>query len=415
MRYRDNLPLVSANLIRMIYMVGVAVVLQLYLRNELGASRFTVSLLTSIFWLGLLLFAPLWGALSDSSGRRGLVLAMSMLATGLIIPVFGLLTGTMQVLGLRFVFAVFAAAFPPVALAAMSHDSARERRGRDVAPYHTSRALGFLLGWGGFGLVLDLLGFQYTFIVFGIVGLLGFIATTRITGIDTPEDVSIGEVWRNAKQRWVPSRTDQLFHENGLNYLYAAIFLRKMGLIGMFSLIAIYADNVLGFTASLIGILLALNPAAQLLFIDFFGSLVDRGGRRNVFLFGFLATIPVPFLLAVTQSPVLFGITYLLIGFSFAALIEGSTTFIGDIAPASRQGELMGFRKSAQGLAGVIGPILAGAVATLYGYTAMFIMMGGIISLGFLLAWQGTEETLEPSNQATIRAARHIITEMLHR
>ncbi len=403
MRYRDNLPLVTANLVRMVYLVGFAVALQLYMRNVLGASPFTVSLLESVFWAGLLIFAPLWGALSDASGRRTVFLASSILLAGATIPLFGLLSAPAEVLLLRFLFAVLASAFPPVALAAMSVDATAADRGKDVAPYHTSRAVGFLIGWGASGLAVDALGFQGAFLVFGLTGVVGFVAAVRIRGIDTPEAVTPAAVWRKARQRWVPSRGDASLRTEGLHYLYAGIFLRKMGLVGIFSLIAIYADNVLGFAASLIGLLLALNPAAQLAFIDFFGDLADRRGRRAVYLFGFVASIPVPFLLLVAEGPAVFGAAYLLIGVSFAALIEGSTAFIGDVAPAHRQGELMGFRKSAQGLAGVIGPIIAGAVATVYGYRAMFMVLGLLIIAGAVVVWIGVGESLGDGSGNALR------------
>lgn len=394
MRYRNNLPLVTTNLSRMVYAVAAGIVLQDYMKT-LGASLFEISLIESSFWLGLLLFSPLWGAASDASGRRKVFLMGSILTAALVFPLFTLTSSPYAVIALRFLFAALASAFPPVALAAMSAHSASANRGQRIAPYHVSRGIGFLFGWGGAGIVLDLLGFRLTFYVLAAVGVVGFLVATRITGIDTPEPVTLREVWRNARERWVPSWQDAALHVRGLPYLYAGIFLRKMGMIGLFSLIVVYAVHELGFSRSLTGLLLALNPVGQLLAIELFSILADRTGRRRVFVLGFLASIPVPLLLIVAGNPLIFGITYLLVGLSFAAILAGTTTFIGDVAPDDRQGEFMGIRKSAQGLAGVIGPLIAGAVATLYGYTAMFLVMAGVMMLGFLAAWMGTEESLD--------------------
>ncbi|MDY6766102.1 MAG: MFS transporter, partial [Candidatus Nanohaloarchaea archaeon] len=281
MRYTDNFPLVSANLVRIIYMVGSAVVLQLYLQ-ELGASPFVIALLEVIFWAGMLLFAPLWGALSDASGRRKIFLMVSTALAALVLFLYAYAGSVPAVLATRFLFAVVTVGFPPIALAAMSASSDSAERGRSLAPYHTSRAVGFLIGWGAVGIVLDALGFRYTFYVLSLVGLLSFAATVFIRGIDTPEPVSAREVWEKARQRWVPSRHDASLKESGLQYLFAGIFLRKLGFIGFFSLIAVYAVDTLGHSASLLGIVLALNPATQLLFIDLFGTLADRHGRRRV-------------------------------------------------------------------------------------------------------------------------------------
>ncbi|MDY6774180.1 MAG: MFS transporter [Candidatus Nanohaloarchaea archaeon] len=394
MRYRDNPSLVSSNFTRMIYMLGSSIVLQLYLK-DLGASPFQVSLLAVIFWAGMLLFAPLWGSLSDSSGRRKIFLALSALGAATVFPLYILADTVVAVLGLRFLFAVFAVGFPPVALAAMSETADRESRAKTLAPYHTSRALGFLIGWGGAGIVLDALGFTLTFAGFTAVGILTFLLTLLVRDVDSPEEVSFQEVWENAKDRWVPSRHDKLLTSKGLNYLFLGIFLRKMAFIGFFALIAVYAVDVLGHTATLLGLILALNPVMQLLSIDFFGTLADRHGRRRVLLFGFLSSVPVPFLLVYASNPVLFALAYGLLGLSFAAVVQGSTAFIGDVAPEDRQGEMMGFRKSAQGVAGVVGPLLAGWLATVYSYRFMLLVMGGLTALGFLSVWFGTEETLD--------------------
>lgn len=397
MRYRDNLPLVGTNLVRTIYIVGSAVVLQLYLKS-LGASPFEIALLESVFWLGLFVMSPLWGALSDASGRRKVFLTTSILAAGLIIPFYWYMDTVTAVLALRFGFAIVAAAFPPVALAAMSTQTDVAERGKDLAPYFSSRAIGFLIGWGASGFMVDLLGFQQSFQLFGGIAVLGFIIALIIKGVDTPESVTAQEVWQNAKQRWLPRRTDEALRERGLHYLYFAVFLRKAAIIGTFSLIAVYATDILGFSASFLGIVLALNPLSQILFLDFFGGLTDKVGRKKVFLFGLVATIPIPFLLTVAYAAPVFALVYLLVGFSFAALVEGSAAFIGDVAPDHRQGEFMGFRKSAQGLAGFLGPITAGLIATVYGYQAMFYVLGGLTILATLVAWLGIEESLDETS-----------------
>lgn len=403
MRYRDNLPLISSNLVRIMYVVGSAVVLQLYL-SELGASPFVIALLEVVFWAATLMFSPLWGAASDVSGlRTGFLLASTGLAAATLF-LYAFAGSVLEVLGTRFLFAVVAVGFPPIALAAMSVSSAEAERGRDLAPYHTSRAVGFLIGWGAAGVVLDFLGFRSTFYLLGMVATAGFLITFFVRGIDSPDEARTEEIWENARSRWIPSVGDGALTANGLHYLYTGIFLRKTGFIGLYSLIAVYAVDQLGHTASMLGLVLALNPATQLLFIDLFGTLADNHGRRKVLLTGFLFSIPIPFMLLIASNPVIFGAAYVLLGFSFAAIAQGSTAFIGDVAPEHRQGELMGFRKSAQGLAGVIGPLLAGGIATVFSYQLMLIVMGIMTVAGFMAVWYGTEESMEvPDRDVSLR------------
>lgn len=402
MRYRDNLPLVTSNLLRLIYMVGIGIVLQLYLK-DLGASPFVISLSEVAFWGANLLFAPLWGALSDASGRRRAILVGTSFGAALLLPVFGMVDTVAGVLGLRFLFSAIAVGFPPVAIAAMSLHADTTRRGRSLSPYHTSRAVGFLLGWGTSGVILDLLGFGGAFTAFAAVGIAGGVAALLVRHVDTPEPVSAREVLREARKRWVPSRGDATLREDGLHWLLAAIFLRKVAFVGIFSLIAVYAVDVLGLRRALLGYVLAMNPLFQLLFIEFFATVADRRGRRVVLNIGFLATVPIPFMLLSAGNPLVFGAAYALLGFSFAAMVQGSTAFIGDVAPAGRQGELMGFRKSAQGLAGVAGPLLAGGLATVYGYRVMLVVMGLLSIAALLVVWWGTDESLDERSETTLR------------
>ncbi|MFB6166986.1 MAG: MFS transporter [Candidatus Nanohaloarchaea archaeon] len=394
MRYRDNLPLTGANLLRMVYMLGLVVILQLYVKG-LGASPLQVSLLEATFWTGIFVFSPLWGALSDASGRRKVFLVASILSAALVIPLFAYADTVWKVLAVRFGFAVLASAFPPVALASMSAGAETGHRGRSLAPYNFSRAAGFLIGWGAAGILVDLAGFRYAFYAMAGVGVLGFISSLKVEDVDTPEEVSLREVWEKARSRWVPSIHDPSLRERGLNYLYLSIFLRKAGILGLNSLVVVYAVDVVGLSASFAGLMLAFNPLLQILFIDLFGTVVDRHGRKKVILLGFLGTVPVPLLLSVASGPVVFGAAYALVGFSFAAVVQGTTAFIGDVAPENRQGELMGFRRSAQGFAGITGPLIAGTVATAYGYTEMLYILSGLMFLGLLTAYLGTRETLE--------------------
>ncbi|MFB6203306.1 MAG: MFS transporter [Candidatus Nanohaloarchaea archaeon] len=125
MKYRENLPLVLPNLLHMTLFMGSGIALQLYM-DSLGASSFEVSLAEAVLWSGMFFFAPLWGAMSDESGLKRPFLLAGIGLPSVAFVLFPLMGDVVSVLGLRFVFALSAAAFPPVVLAALS------RRGRAV-------------------------------------------------------------------------------------------------------------------------------------------------------------------------------------------------------------------------------------------------------------------------------------------
>jgi MFS family permease len=230
------------------------------------------------------------------------------------------------------------------------------------------------------------LGFKSSYLVLAALSALSVIASLFII-----------EKTKNPKPpnglKVIP-RFDRAFLEKGLIYLYIGISLRMLGLVGVFSLIFVYMVEELGIAPSLMGIVASLNPASQILLLIFFGRLVDRVGRKRIFVLGFLLSAFVPLIFSFANGPGLMLLGYVVLGISYSALASGSTTFVSDVAPPSRSGELLGFLHTSRGLGGIFGPLIAGALASLWGYRVMFFVLAGAVFLGFLIASLKTEESL---------------------
>jgi MFS family permease len=80
------------------------------------------------------------------------------------------------------------------------------------------------------------------------------------------------------------------------------------------------------------------------------------------------------------------GIGFVIIAAAFSAMTTGAIAFIGDVAPADRESELMGLRSTVKGVGGVLGPPIFGAVATVASYETAFL--GGSV-----LAFAGRDST----------------------
>lgn len=114
-------------------------------------------LLTSIYVLGLFLFAPLWGRLSDRFGRRN-ILILGLLGFAASMLIFSFVRSLPAVYGQRFVSGIFAAAVIPVAAAAIGDLAANdEARGRGLTMLSVAGITGFLVG-PMLGLLLARLG-----------------------------------------------------------------------------------------------------------------------------------------------------------------------------------------------------------------------------------------------------------------
>lgn len=60
--------------------------------------------------------------------------------------------------------------------------------------------------------------------------------------------------------------------------------------------------------------------------------------------------------------------------------MTGAVAFIGDIAPAERESELIGLRQTVCGLGGAIGSLILGTLATVAGYSVTFAI-GSLLAL----------------------------------
>ena len=104
-----------------------------------------VGLLTGVYALGQLLFAPVWGRWSDRMGRRPLILIG---IAGYVISqvLFGLATSLWLLYAARIVGGILSSATLPVAAAYVADMTTDADRGRGMAWLGTATSLGFVVG-----------------------------------------------------------------------------------------------------------------------------------------------------------------------------------------------------------------------------------------------------------------------------
>lgn len=104
-----------------------------------------VSLLAAAYALMHLLFAPLWGRLSDSFGRRPL-LAIGLVGFGVGQALCGLATSLVALYAIRMGTGIFSAAIIPAAFAFVADTTSEEDRTRGMAQLSAAAGIGFVFG-----------------------------------------------------------------------------------------------------------------------------------------------------------------------------------------------------------------------------------------------------------------------------
>jgi MFS family permease len=304
---------------------------------------------------------------------------------------------------LRALYAAFAVGFVPVMLTIVSTRGGAEARGRSMGFFNSARAVGSMGGQLAVGVLLGLLIPSQLYLVIAGISLVATVAAALVYDpTPTPNgDFSLGEIASEVRKRLLPAVEDRgHLRTNGLRWLYAALALRNMTVLGAMSLMAIYITGPLGVSEVLMGVILAFNPGGQVVFMYLFGRVADSAGRKPLIVAGMAGSGLFAVIASLSSIPsssiariLVIALAFVTIAASFSAMTTGALAFIGDVAPPERESELMGLRSTAKGVGGVIGPPLIGALATVTSIQ-FAVGVGSLLSFaGAVLAWIALTES----------------------
>jgi MFS family permease len=371
-----------------------------------GGTAVAVGAVAAAYFLGMTVFAPVWGAVADVTGRRRAVLAVTGLGATLAVLPLTLVPGPWAQIGLRGTYAVFAVGVQPVLLGVASERGGDEGRGRSIGEFNSARGAGFATGNVLAGVLLGaVLPTALYGVVAGVSLLSTAVAVLAVPGGGDGRDPSVAEVLGEVRRRLVPTVDDrEHLRTNGLGWLYVALALRNTTVLGVVSLMPVYLTRSVGVAEATMGALLALNPASQAVFMYLFGRVADRLGRVPLVVAGMAGSGVFALVSAAATVPADPGVrfwlaagAFVVIAASFSSMTTGALAFIGDVAPPRRQSELMGLRSTAKGVGGVLGPPLVGGVAALASYRTAFLVASVLAFVAAATAATALVETRTPT------------------
>lgn len=185
---------------------------------------------------------------------------------------------------------------------------------------------------------------------------------------------------------------------NGLWMLYVALALRNWTVMELFGLMPVYLPETLGISEFTMGVLLAINPARQTVFMLLFGRVADAWGCKPLVVVGiagsglFALVAAAATLFSGPLRLVIAALSFVVIAAAFSAMTTGALAFIGDVAPERRESELMGLRSTAKGVGGVFGPVVVAGLAGVFGYPTAFAVGSSMAFVAAVLAgWKLVE------------------------
>lgn len=383
---------------------------------------FAVGLLSTAFWLGTMVFGPVWGAIGDATGRRRELLVVVSLATTATGGAFLVVDSVSSLVGLRGIYAACAVGFSPLLLSVVADLTGRDRRGQAAGFVSSALAAGDVLAQFSVGILLGLLAPSGIYLVVAGLGLLATVVVGFVPDGNGPEvdggadaardadiELSLRTVLSRVRSRLFPSRAERAaLAESGLGALFAGLALRHVAVRGVGSLVPVFLLVRLGLGEVTMGLLLTVAPLLQVGLMTGIGNRTDTTPRRLLVLTGMACSTGYVLLLAAaaTTSAVeariaLVGLGFTAIAAGFSALDLGAIAFVGDVVPPDRESAFVGLRSTVGGLGGVVGPTLVGGLAALTSFETAFAASSLLVVAGGLLVYRKMPEPPRQTSPAT--------------
>lgn len=358
-----------------------------------------VGLLTGVYALGQLIFAPLWGHWSDRIGRRPLIL-IGIAGNIIAQLMFGLSTSLWLLYASRIAGGCLTAATLPVSAAYIADMTTEETRGRGMAWLGTAVSLGVVIGpalgallsrrdwhfnWSAGHFKVD--SFSTPFFVAALLGLLTLFAALFWLPESLTETSS--QDTNTAKDTSGKPRADLGTLVKKLSSLLALAFAGQLALTmfeGTFALFAQekfdYGPAEVGYVFVLCGLVMAVFQAGVVGFLAGIISEMVQVGAGFALMGAGIALLGT----AQTKFHIYAFVALLAIGMAFIA--PNLLALISKRGGERQAGASLGIQNAANSLGQAGGPLL-GSVLFLWKPNALYFLNGAllvVIALG--IAWQ---------------------------
>lgn len=394
---RKNLLILSFTLVVIMLGFGMVIPIMPFYIESMGASGLQLGLLVASYGVMRLIFAPLWGSLSDRVGRKPILL-IGVFGNGLTLLLFGLSTQLWMLFLARSLSGVLSSATSPTTMAYISDSTSEEDRGGGMGMLGAAVGLGTVIGPGLGGWLAG----ESLARPFYIAAALSVVSLLLILFL-LPESLSPEERQASGnKKAFLPMRQMWAAISSPLGILLVMAFLVAFSGTIFYAIFGLYALEKFDYGTGQVGtILMVVGLVSALTQGLMTGPLTKRWGEALVIKLsllatsiGFLIMIPVNSFVTVLLTTGIFILATSLLTPAVSALTSKWVTM--------DQGVTMGLSNSFMSLGRIFGPLFAGF---LFDQNLNFPYIGGalVMFIGFLfsLVWV----TQEPNKESGVSLA----------
>lgn len=318
-------------------------------------------------------FSPLWGWLADRHGRK-IMVERAMFGGAVITFAMGLVSNVWQLLFLRILSGATTGTIS-ASIALVSTVVPKQRLGYALGLMQVAVFLGMTLGpWIG-GIMADVIGYRFTFMLGGAILLLG--GTLVLCG--TRERFN-----RPSKETLAQGRRIfSLLAYEGFPALLALFFIFHFTVHFVSPILPLFIetffDPARGGVASTTGMLFAISGGTAALSAGGIGYLSDRIGYRRILLFHLLLTAVSMILHGAAQGILHLILLRVLYGLAAGGILPTMNALVGRLIPPNSYGKAYGLTSSMTALGMAAGPLFGGIMASSWGYRWPFLFVGALM------------------------------------
>jgi len=352
---RRNLLILSFTLL--VVMLGYAMVLPImpfYIEN-LGAGGKELGWLMATYALMQLIFAPIWGVLSDRYGRKS-ILSVGILGYAVSMLMFGLSTTFWMLFVARSLSGVLSSATMPTAMAYIGDNAPQEERGKGMGQLGAAMGIGVIFG----PLLAGLLSTRWLALPF-FVGSALALASFLLVILLLPEARAFPAAAHDVRPAF-PWHTYLRVFAGPAGVLLLLIFIMSFGMTNFQGMLGLYVVDRFAFNTKQVGAIWMLMGAVLIVGQGaLVGPLIRRLGELRLIRIalavgglGFLGVAVANDQIGVWAALTVFVLAISLIGPPLNSFISG---FAGE-----HQGAVMGMNGASTSLGKALGPLWGGYI-----------------------------------------------------
>lgn len=336
------------------------------------------SAIVTVFALSRMAFAPAAGALIARFGERWMYIAgLAVVAASSFLCAVA--QGYVDLMVWRGLGGLGSVTFTVSSMGLIVRLAPPSARGRTSALYGSAFLLGNIVG-PLLGTLLSALGFRVAFAIYGVTVVIALLVVLLFLR-EAPRHADVQDARPRMELAEAMARPEY-------RALLASGFANGWATFGVrIALIPLMAAHVPGIGAPMAGVALTLMALGNVASQQFTGRMVDALGRRPVLMVGLLVSGVATFVFGWSESvPVFLGLS-VLAGVGASMIQPASQAMLADVIGADRNGgQALSTFSMAGDLGTILGTLLAGFIADVFGFGWAFALTG-VALLAAIVPW----------------------------